>query len=142
MKKKRLIFAALLAANWCTAQVYSGPERLGPFHIDRNTPTKSFFKELGTPKQNREPYCYQSQDKKAFLYFETIHAEKGVVGAIFLSVFPNCVHLPVQSANGVLNWKTDKGIELGSSEADVVKAYGKPSSQEKVNLQDPRYIRA
>jgi hypothetical protein len=37
-------------------------------------------------------------------------------------------------------WKTPENIKLGSSENDVIKAYGKPSSQEQVVSQTHRHV--
>lgn len=38
----------------------------------------------------------------------------------------------------IRNWKTSEGIGLGSSEEDVLKAYGKPSAEKKLDAQKPR----
>jgi hypothetical protein len=36
-------------------------------------------------------------------------------------------------------WKTREGVKIGSSEDDVIKAYGKPSSEDKINAQTYRF---
>jgi hypothetical protein len=53
-----------------------------------------------------------------------------VIGAVLLSDVPNCLHMGKRATEDNLDaWKTPENIKLGSSENDVMKAYGKPSSQ-------------
>lgn len=132
-----LLALALSVGTVANAQKYSGPNCLGPFCIDRNVPARNLFKQLGPPAPRPSrlfPYCYQSQDGKKFLYVETFDSEPDVTAEVFLSDFPNCIHArKKQTTEDLGAWTTREGIRLGSPEADVVKAYGKPSSELKVD---------
>ena len=135
------IIALLLASSFVNGQTYSGPKRLGPFRIDRNTSAGSLFKQLGSPAQKAGPYCYESKDRRAFLHVATFESEPNIAAEVFLSDFPNCLHMPKHvTANDLQGWRTRAGIGLGSLEKDVLKAYGKPTSEEKVDLKDYRYV--
>jgi hypothetical protein len=53
------------------------------------------------------------------------------VEAIAVSDFPNCARTPQTTTKIDLHgWKTPEGIGLGSSEEEVLKAYGKPTKAE------------
>jgi hypothetical protein len=135
---------ALLAGRSAIAQKYSGPKCLGPFCVDHEVSARVLLKLLGPPalkKSQFDPYCYQSRDGEASLYFYTIDSEPGVTGAVLLSDFPNCLQMGKRVTEDNLSaWKTPENIKLGSSENDVVEAYGKPSSQEKIVSQTHRHI--
>jgi hypothetical protein len=75
------------------------------------------------------------------LYVDVIHVIPGRVAEVLLSDFPNCTSRPRQNTeNDLLTWKTKEGIGLGSSEEEVVEAYGRPSAEE---VEDSRnYARA
>ncbi len=143
---RTMIFLALtlLAGSSAIGQKYSGPKCLGPYCIDHEVRARALFKLLGRPAQKKsqfDPYCYQSRDGETSLYFYTIDSEPGVIGAVLLSDFPNCLHMGKQATENKLDaWKTTENIKLGSSENDVVKAYGKPSSQEKIASQTHRHV--
>jgi hypothetical protein len=128
---------ALSVASLANGEKYSGPKCLGPFCIDRNVPAYTLFKQLGppSPRPSRlSPYCYQSRDGKTFLYVETFDSEPDIAADLFLSDFPNCLHAPKKVTSDDLNaWATKEGVRLGSSEADVLRAYGKASSELKVD---------
>ena len=64
-----------------------------------------------------------------------------MIGSVLVSDFPNCLHMRKQLTEETLDaWKTQENIKLGSSENDVLKAYGKPSSQEKIVSQAYRHV--
>jgi hypothetical protein len=138
--------ATLLTIALClkggSGQTYTGPKCLGLYCIDRTVPVGVLFKQLGAPAPRRskfEPYCYESQGGHAFLYIDTVGPQPKVVGDVFLSDFPNCSRLRTQSTAADLGaWKTPEGIGLGSSEEEVRKAYGKPSSDDKLGPQTYR----
>jgi hypothetical protein len=127
----------LLLASLANGLKYSGPKCLGPFCIDRNVPVRTLFKQLGPPStrpSRLSPYCYQSQDGKTFLYVEAFDSEPDMTAEIFLSEFPNCMHVPKKVTTDNLNkWATKEGVRLGSPETDVLRAYGKPSSELKLD---------
>jgi hypothetical protein len=131
------LLLAIAVGNVTSEQKYAGPNCLGPFCIDRNVPARSLFKQLGPPESRASrisPYCFQSQDGKKFLYVETFESEPDVTAEVFLSDFPNCIHaLKKQTTEDLGAWTTREGIRLGSPEADVLKAYGKPSAEFKVD---------
>lgn len=133
MRELSWIILAMVTSNYCAAQAYSGPKHIGPFYIDRNTPTRVLFRELGVPVQKLHLNCYATSDRRAFMNFESIDSEPENVGDVFVSDFPNCKHTPIQPADTFEKWKTGEGIGLGSSEADVLKAYGKPRSRDKID---------
>jgi hypothetical protein len=141
-----MIFLALtlLAGSSALGQKYFGPKCLGPYCIDHEVRARVLFKLLGPPAQKKsqfDPYCYQSRDGETSLYFYTIDSEPGVTGAVLLSDFPNCLHMGKRITDDKLDsWKTPENIKLGSSENDVVKAYGNPTSQEKIASQTHRHV--
>jgi hypothetical protein len=118
--------------------VYAGPSRLGPFASDREFSMRHIFKLLGPPPRS-QPYCYRSERGDAFLNMVAIHSEPDVPGDVVLTDFPSCVHMPVKVVTSDLReWKTPEGIGLGSSEEEVVRAYGKPSRE--FTLPIPKYL--
>ena len=134
-----LLVLTLWAGSIASGQVYSGPKCFGLFCIDHEVPARSLFKQLGPPSTRASrlsPYCYQSRDGRMFLYMETFDSEPDRVADIFLSDFPNCMRAPKKiTEDDLRSWETKEGIRLGSSEADVLKAYGKPSWEGKVDAQ-------
>jgi hypothetical protein len=106
---------------------YRGPKCLGPFCLGPRVSADSLLKQLGKPATKGSPYCYQSPDGGSFLYVTTLEGEAGRVGSVFLSDFSNCMHRDIQATTDDLpGWKTREGIGLGSTEEEVLKAYGKP----------------
>ena len=144
MFKAILLGVTLLLAPQAAQQKYLGPENLGPFSTELNVSARQLFQRLGSPAARGsefEPYCYASRDGKAFLYVETEHSEPSRIVAVFLSDFPNCLHRRVKStAENLRNWRTREGIGLGSPKKDVLRAYGKPSSEDKIDPKDEQYV--
>jgi hypothetical protein len=82
------------------------------------------------PESARNLRCYEEPAKGAFLFFETFDTEPLNVADVLLSTFPNCMRMKVHLSSGdLLSWKTSEGIGLGSTEADVLKAFGDTSSR-------------
>lgn len=141
-----LLFASLLAGGASQEAVkYSGPNCLGPFCIDHDVSVPVMFKRLGEPAprvSSFSPYCYKAEDGKTFTYFDTLGPDSKVAGTLFLSDFPNCVHIAVRTTHDDLRgWKTPEGIGLGSSQADVVKAYGSNFSGGRIVAGDSRVLK-
>jgi hypothetical protein len=128
---------ALCMGGAANTRKYSGPNCLGSFCIDHNVPARTLFKQLGSPVPRASllsPYCYQSQDGKVFLYVETFDSEPDITAEVFLSDFPNCIHARKKPTPDNLGaWMTGEGVRLGSPEADVRRAYGKPSEEIKID---------
>jgi hypothetical protein len=129
-----LLGTMLLAAGLAGAQKYTGPRCLGPYCLNRDAVISQLFKQLGPAPRNSEfaPYCYVSRDHGVFLYLRSAEGVPPTVDAAFLSDFPNCIHMATAStADNLSRWRTPEGIGLGSSEQDVLHAYGKPSREGK-----------
>jgi hypothetical protein len=122
-----LIAVACLFFLGNTVGGYSGPNCLGPYCVESNTKTRTLFERLGSPfSQNGRytGYCFESQDDKTFLYFDARADDETLVGDLFLSDFPNCLHSKIRTTpQRVSTWKTREGIGLGSSLREVKKAY-------------------
>jgi len=138
----RYFMLSLAAIVLCQSggQKYTGPQCLGPFCMDRRTSSHDLFHKLGPPARKSGPYCYEAKEKKnGFLYFTTVHSDPGLAVQVFLSDFPNCLHMLKRVSDADLRtWKTPEGIGLGSLEKDVVRAYGKPSEEFSINPKDAR----
>jgi len=127
---KNILLTLLFSITGVSAQEYSGPKCLGSYCMNRNASTRSMFNRIGVQRQSAPNlYCYVEENGAAFLYFEAIDSEPHIVGDVFLSPSPNCAHMRVHRTSAELrSWKTREGIGLGSAEADVLKAYGNPTS--------------
>ena len=119
---------------------FVGPDCLGPFCTYGDVSLDSLLRYLGLPAQKVAPSveCFQSQDSGASLHFATDVEETSGIADFLLSEFPNCVHKRKGlTTRNLRDWKTPEGIGLGSSEAEVVKAYGAPTATKKLDAQKP-----
>jgi hypothetical protein len=120
---------------------FVGPDCLGPSCTYGDLSLDSLSRHFGLPAQKNSPSpveCFQSQDGRASLHFATDVEETSGVADVLLSDFPNCLHMRKRIATNALRaWKTPEGIGLGSSEEDVLKAYGTPSAEKKLDSQKP-----
>jgi hypothetical protein len=120
---------------------FLGPDCLGPYCTYGELSIDSLLQHFGLPPQKNAPSpveCFQSQDSRASLHFATGVEETAGVADFLLSDFPNCLHTHKRiTANGLAVWKTPEGIGLGSSEEDVVKTYGTPSAEKKLDARKP-----
>ncbi len=140
MAKAILIFSLALTLH-SGIRAYSGPKCLGTFCIDRKTAVRKLFGQLGSPARKAEPFCYESQGRQTSLYILTIDTEQDVAGEVMISDFSNCMHKARQiTTSDLYAWKTPEGIGLGSREIDVVKAYGKPYSELKIDSTNLRWM--
>jgi len=123
------------------SDAFVGPDCLGPYCTDGELSLDSLLRHFGLPAQKNRPSpveCFQSQDGQASLHFATNVEETSGVADVLLSDFPNCLHMRKRIATNALRaWKTPEGVGLGSSEEDVVKAYGTPSAEKKLDAQKP-----
>jgi hypothetical protein len=122
-------------------EAFLGPDCLGPYCTYDELSLNSLLRHFGLPPQKNTPSpveCFQSQDGKASLHFATNVEETSGVADFLLSDFPNCLHMRKRIATNALRaWKTPEGIGLGSSEEDVLKTYGTPSAEKKLDVQKP-----
>ncbi|MBZ5534483.1 MAG: hypothetical protein LAO31_00890 [Acidobacteriia bacterium] len=130
------LVVALWGVGSAGKPVYTGPNALGPFRIDKDISMNSLSEKLDRPpKVARDTFCYQSEDGRAYLVLTRmveVYDDK-IAGDVLLSDFRNCIDRRVQlTSEDLLAWKTEKGIGLGNSSEDVIKAYGKPSWVDRV----------
>jgi hypothetical protein len=135
----RWVVAVLLLSCIVHAQVvqYAGPNSLGPFRLDRKIPLSKIFEEVGKPATSATGVtCFRSKSNVAFLQLSPqgdAYDSYRIAGFALISSFPNCIDRTVQVTEAdIQNWKTEKGIGLGSSEADVLKVYGRPSAVHRI----------
>ena len=84
---------------------------------------------LGGKPAGQYTYCFADKQHGLYLYArrDDEHGSPNV-NSIFLSSFPNCRHLPVTDTEiSPETWHTPEGIGIGSTKAEVTKAYGKPT---------------
>ncbi|HEV1996054.1 MAG TPA: hypothetical protein VGR03_17105 [Candidatus Acidoferrum sp.] len=119
---------------------FLGPDCLGPYCTYGELSLNSLLRKLGLPPQKNTASpleCFQSQDARASLHFRTDVESPSDLDDVLLSDFPNCLHMRKRIAtNGLRAWKTPEGIGLGSSEEDVLKAYGTPSAEKELDAQN------
>jgi hypothetical protein len=138
----RILFSLLILFSTGAAEQrkYSGPRCLGSFCVNANVPSSRLFEQLGKPAEGKDVFCYRSQDGRTFLYLKTFHSEPDTVAEVFLSDFPNCMHLPVRTTTKDLRtWKTPEGIGLGSSEKTVLRAYRAPYESTMIKDEEDPY---
>jgi hypothetical protein len=120
---------------------FVGPDCLGPYCTNGELTPDSLLQGLGLPPQKSRVLpllCFQSQDAQAFLHFSTDVEETSGVADFLMSDFPNCLHTSKRlTPNLIRAWKTPEGIGLGSPEEDVLKAYGTPSAEKKLDAEKP-----
>ena len=123
------------------SDAYVGPDCLGPYctYGDLSLPDIFRYLNLPTPKTAVPSLlCFQSQVGQASVHFATDVEETSGVADVLLSEFPNCLHKrKTTTARRLDDWKTPEGIGLGSSEADVVNAYGPPSTVKRLEAKKP-----
>jgi hypothetical protein len=89
---------------------------------------KSFLANFGAKPTGRDTYCFADKGHGLYLYARKGDDKSGLVEVVFLSSFPNCMHMPVLDATIDPNiWKTTEGIGIGSTNGDVLHSYHKPT---------------
>jgi len=120
---------------------FVGPDCLGPYCTNGDLTFNSLLRRFGLPAQKNRPSpveCFESLDGRASSHFATDVEMTSGVSDFLLGDFPNCLHVRKRTTtNDLRTWKTQEGIGLGSSEEDVVKAYGTPSAEKKLDAQKP-----
>lgn len=126
-------------------EAFPGPDCLGPYCTYGELSFNGLLRRLGLPPGGHSPSsteCFQSRDAQAFLHVSTDveSISESSLDDLLLTDFPNCSHMPKRvAANTLRAWKTPEGIGLGSSEADVQKAYGIPFAEKKLGVQNPGF---
>ena len=89
---------------------------------------KSILATFGAKPTGKYTYCFADKETGLYLYTRPLDDGSGRVAMVFLSSFPNCIHLPVLNATiDPAVWKTPEEIGMGSSKADVLHAYYQPT---------------
>jgi hypothetical protein len=119
---------------------YTGPMVLGPFRIGRTVLARDLYNLMGQESSFiNECFCYRKND--AYFWFEKNGHHPEEAGEVTLSSFPNCMDNKAYLTKEELpEWKTEKGIKLGSSVQEVLKAYGRPSKDAKIVGKDYWYV--
>ena len=141
MRKSNLCALALipLCCTVAEGKEYRGPKCLGPFCIGDYGPGTRMFQQLGPPSQRLDMYCYEFQRTKAFLRveMENVGSNQRIVAEVNLSDFSTCMHVPKGlnqiTADDLCTWRTPEGVGLGSTEEDVIRAYGKPDYERQLD---------
>jgi hypothetical protein len=117
---------------------YPGPDCVGPLCGLRWS--NAVFQELDGPMHAQSSaglVCYQSRKAENSLYLSTGDSEPPEIDTVFLSDFSNCFHWQIRTTQIDLgSWRTPEGIGLGSTEEELLHAYGKPSSEETINAKN------
>lgn len=136
-----LAILTLVVTSVAQTQHYSGPQSLGPFHIDKEVKMNSLLARLGRPLSTKgETFCYHSAHGNVFLSLTRMSDvyDDSVAAAVTLSSSRDCVARPVHvTQDDLAAWKTEKGIGLGSTEEQVQEAYDRPSTV--VSLEGTNY---
>jgi hypothetical protein len=115
---------------------FVGPDCLGPYCTYGELSLDALLKYFGVSLRGHKPSsveCLQSQDGGSFLHFATTVEETYGVADVLLSDFVNCTETRKQIApNSLSSWKTPEGVGLGSSEEEILRAYGKPTTEKNV----------
>jgi hypothetical protein len=117
---------------------YNGPKCLGAFCFDGGS-RKKLASTFGSLPKKEKLYCYKTRGSKAYLQYQIedeykVHGRFVTIGEMVITDFSNCdaetSSLPRTLPQAA--WKTPEGIGLGSSEQDVVRAYGNPAARDPV----------
>jgi hypothetical protein len=142
MRSLFLLAVVFVFQNPADKATYTGPNALGPFHINRDVSIRSLFERLGQPTKTRgNYYCYEARSASAYLWFVQRAHHPSEMGGVLLSDFPNCTEMVTQVvSNDLPAWGTEDDIRLGSSVEEVVKAYGKPSREDRIEGTAYRWV--
>ena len=108
---------------------YTGPKSLGWYTHEHFVRLKPFLSAFGAQPNGSETYCFADMKNGLYLHAQIDDEhDRGRVQRMFLSSFPNCVHMPVAAAELPPEvWKTPEGIRIGSTKEEVLKSYGQPT---------------
>jgi hypothetical protein len=134
MRWKLVILLVAVSVGFGDESRYSGPLFMGPVRIDHPISVRPLLAQLGQPNlANASAYCFESQDRGVFVWLEVMAHDEAVVGDALISSFPNCVdRVPHIARRDSLQWKAERGIGIGSTEREVVAAYGRPSREDRI----------
>ena len=127
---------ALGISSISAAQTYTGPNCFASLCIDQKVTAQDLTQRLGESSSTRA--SYRTQDNRTILsLFES--QESQVIGILLadssnLKLFDQS--LSTKTKSDLRAWKTGEGVGLGSSEEDILKAYGKPTGQYEFQTQE------
>lgn len=112
---------------------YRGPVCLGPFSLANRAGAielRGLWLLLGRPTlpRNSDTVCYRDERAGRYLIVERGADDRRLVRGLTLSQINVCPAGGVYKASGFATWATGEGLRLGSSAAEVLSKYGKPSS--------------
>ncbi len=119
---------------------YTGPKCLSGFCIKGGSKQK-LAAIFGKNPKNNAFYCYMAKEPNAFVQYVIeeeykLKAEIITWGSLVITDFDNCGGRSVMTSASAKELKTLEGIGLGSTEAEVIHAYGKPVEREVVTPKD------
>jgi hypothetical protein len=129
MLKGILLCAALLLAS-PQGREYSGPKCLGPFCIGQKLTLANLSERLGALTDKNSAHLYRSGNGRAFLMVS--EGKPGEVSDLTITDLPKYAAFGkklIDVTEDLRAWKTGEGIGLGSSEEDILRAYGKPTRE-------------
>ncbi len=92
-------------------------------------PMRLLWAATGKPALPRGHFlCYRDDAKPAYLVIERATDDPSFSRGVSISAAPNCFGKKINQASGFENWKTEKGIGIGSTLPELLRAYGHPSS--------------
>jgi hypothetical protein len=135
--KAILLALAFSAPSPVSAEAYPGPKCLGPYCVGQPVLEQSLVSQLETPGDKAQFWhflaVFKSTDGNACLDLrENADRTDEIVGILLRDT----THCPGQTSKANLrDWKTPDGVGLGSSEKDVIGAYGRPTSEKSGNAE-------
>ncbi len=119
------------AASLQGPAAYHGPTSLGPMSIAAKphgaVPIREIWRAIGKPAlPPTETLCYRDPSSDVYLWLTRGADDSRLARGISISAFRNCVGRRIYAAHNFARWVTEKGIGLGSTESQVLAAYGRP----------------
>jgi len=119
---------------------YTGPKCLSGFCIEGGSKQK-LATIFGKNPKNKAFYCYMTKESNVFVQYvieDEFKLKANIItwGSLAITDFDNCGGRSVMTSASATELKTGEGIGIGSTEAEVIHAYGKPVEREAVTPKD------